>query len=155
MHTTTLDGEIFSMPNNYQVERIIGKGTYGIVAAVTDKITNMQFAVKKTKINHDKVHLSKRVLRELRILAHLNHDNITKLYDVVVPKTYSRFTHIYAVTDLMQTDLRNIISSKQRLTPGHIQYIIFQLCLALNYVHSANILHRDIKPEVRQCSSIG
>ena len=51
---------------------------------------------------------------------------------------------MYIVTDLMETDLRQIVKSEQPLTDQHIQYFIYQILRALKYIHSANVLHRDL-----------
>lgn len=53
---------------------------------------------------------------------------------------------IYIVTELMDTDLHQIIASQQHLSVKHIQYFIYQILRALKYIHSANVLHRDLKP---------
>ena len=44
----------------------------------------------------------------------------------------------------MEGDLGMIIDSNQELTDEHVRYFMFQLLSALNYIHSANILHRDL-----------
>ena len=36
------------------------------------------------------------------------------------------------------------MESKQKLSEQHIQYFVYQILLALQYVHSADILHRDL-----------
>jgi serine/threonine protein kinase len=89
-----------------------------------------------------------RVLRELSILSHLSHPNLISLKDVITPPSYEQFSDMYLVTEQMETDLRCILRSGQVLTDEHVQYILFQLLAAVNYIHSASILHRDLKPEV-------
>lgn len=46
----------------------------------------------------------------------------------------------------MDTDLYQVVRSKQQLTSDHVQYFIYQLLRGLKYIHSANVLHRDLKP---------
>ena len=50
------------------------------------------------------------------------------------------------MTELMECDLAAIIRSGQPLTDAHFQSFIYQILCGLKYVHSANVLHRDLKP---------
>lgn len=67
--------------------------------------------------------------------------------DLFRPRT-KQFDDIYFVSELMDTDLHQIIRSKQKLSDEHHQYFIYQVLRALKFIHSAKILHRDLKPGV-------
>jgi len=46
----------------------------------------------------------------------------------------------------MEADLHAIIRSGQPLTDAHFQSFLYQTLCGLKYIHSANVLHRDLKP---------
>jgi mitogen-activated protein kinase 7 len=55
-------------------------------------------------------------------------------------------THTDEIAELMECDLAAIIRSGQPLTDAHFQSFIYQILCGLKYIHSANVLHRDLKP---------
>jgi len=56
------------------------------------------------------------------------------------------FNEVYLYEELMECDLAAIIRSGQPLTDAHFQSFIYQILCGLKYIHSANVLHRDLKP---------
>lgn len=104
--------------------------------------------------NFEESILTKRALRELKILRHLNgHENVIRVLiqialflDCDINDKTSAFTELYLVEGLMEADLNQILKSGQQLTSQHYQYFLYQILRGLKWMHSANILHRDLKP---------
>jgi len=138
---------VFEVPDRYQLQYAIGQGAYGIVCSAHDTAINEKVAIKKVFniFEHDR-EFQKRILREIKILKHFDHENIICLTDLIPPRNFAQFNDVYIVTDLMETDLRQIIKSDQQLSDQHLQYFLYQILRALKYIHSANVLHRDLKP---------
>lgn len=115
--------------------------------AATDAETTNHVAIKKIARPFNTATDCKRTLREIKLLKHFDHVNVLKLHDILRP-TGSRatFDDIYIVTDLMDTDLGQLLASGQQLGEAHIQFFIYQVLCGLLHIHSANVLHRDIKP---------
>lgn len=126
--------------------KIIGKGAYGVVYSAYDRELEKEVAIKKIVKAFTHRTLAKRLLREITILKKINHENVIQLLDIQRPDNVTNFEEIYLVTDIMDTDLHNIIASNQPLTDDHIQYFLYQILCGLKYIHSAEALHRDIKP---------
>ncbi|CAH2050079.1 unnamed protein product [Thlaspi arvense] len=66
---------------------------------------------------------------------------IIALRDVVPPPLREEFSNVYIATELMDTDLRQVIMSDLSLSEEHCQIL-----RGLKYIHSANIIHGDLKP---------
>jgi serine/threonine protein kinase len=56
------------------------------------------------------------------------------------------FEAIYMYSPLYDKDLATVISSNIALSDDHIKFFVYQMLCALRYIHSASILHRDMKP---------
>ncbi|KAK7196912.1 mitogen activated protein kinase [Novymonas esmeraldas] len=143
-----LQTEICRLDDRYRLERIIGAGSYGIVIRARDtKDGNRLVAMKRVnKEIFDEVILAKRILREIKLLAHFNDDNIIGLRNILTPEDPENFEHFYIVMDIMETDLKQVLRSGQELTEAHIQFFIYQALRALHIIHSAGVIHRDITP---------
>jgi len=131
----------------YTFHREIGQGAYGTVWEASDNETGQPVAVKKVGArNFQEYMLAKRALRELKLLRHLDgNDNITAFLDADLNDPH-HFTELYLVEGLMEADLNQIIKSKQSLADQHFQYFIYQILRGLKWMHSANVIHRDLKP---------
>ena len=70
------------------------------------------------------------------------HENIIWLLNVIRAENDR---DIYLVFDYMETDLHAVIRANI-LEDIHKQYIIYQTLKCLKYMHSADVLHWDLKP---------
>ncbi|KAK0576958.1 hypothetical protein LWI29_025883 [Acer saccharum] len=137
---------LFEIDTKYVPIKPIGRGAYGIVCSSVNRETNEKVAIKKIHNAFENRVDALRTLRELKLLRHLRHENVIALKDVMMPIHRRSFKDVYLVYELMDTDLHQIIKSSQALTNDHCQYFLLQLLRGLKYLHSANILHRDLKP---------
>ncbi|KAF3940534.1 hypothetical protein ABW19_dt0207535 [Dactylella cylindrospora] len=136
----------FIVDERYTVTKELGQGAYGIVCAAQNSSTGEGIAVKKVTNVFSKKILAKRALREIKLLQHFRGMGmITCLYDMDIPKP-ENFNEVYLYEELMECDLAAIIRSGQPLTDAHFQSFIYQILCGLKYIHSANVLHRDLKP---------
>ena len=130
----------------YKFVRVLGRGSYGIVVAAESALTGVTVAVKRIERMFESVLDAKRILREIRILSKLRHENITNLLDVCCVPDFAEFTALIVVIDLMETDMCTVIRANPDMGEDHRRYFIYQILRGLKYIHSANVIHRDLKP---------
>eukprot|EP01120_Amphizonella_sp_Union-15-10_P017338 TRINITY_DN9600_c0_g1_i1.p1 TRINITY_DN9600_c0_g1~~TRINITY_DN9600_c0_g1_i1.p1 ORF type:complete len:426 (-),score=88.34 TRINITY_DN9600_c0_g1_i1:116-1393(-) len=137
------DGIDTEILKRYELLDKLGKGAYGIVWKCIDKQTNEPVALKKIFGAFQNATDAQRTFREIMFLQELSdHENIIKLLDVFKAENDR---DIYLVFAYMETDLHHVIKANI-LQEVHKRYVIYQLLKAMKYIHTGNVLHRDMKP---------
>ncbi|KAH0450438.1 hypothetical protein IEQ34_021130 [Dendrobium chrysotoxum] len=140
-------GNVFEVTSKYKPPIMpIGKGAYGIVCSAFNSETGEQVAIKKIANAFDNKIDAKRTLREIKLLRHMDHENVVAIRDIIPTPQREPFNDVYIAYELMDTDLHQIIRSNQSLSEEHCQYFLYQILRGLKYIHSASVLHRDLKP---------
>lgn len=86
---------------------------------------------------------AQRAYREIMYLQALDgHDNIIKMHHVIRAENDQ---DIYLTFEYMQADLHAVVRAGV-LEPIHTKYVVYQLLKALKFVHSAGVVHRDVRP---------
>jgi mitogen-activated protein kinase 3 len=121
-------GNLFEITPKYRTPIMpIGRGAYGIVCSVMNVETNEMVAIKKIANAFDNFMDAKRTLREIKLLRHLDHENVIAIRDVIPPPLRREFSDVYIATELMDTDLHQIIRSNQNLSEEHCQVYMITL----------------------------
>lgn len=134
-HTTSFRLADHGIAKDYDIGIVLGTGTVGEVRRATHRITGVQVAVK--------IMARGRLDAEAKILEQLDHPYVIRLVHVY----YEEHT-VYLVMELMESDLFEQVSEKQKYTEMEARYVMRRLLAALHYLHEhQQIVHRDLKPE--------
>jgi calcium-dependent protein kinase len=124
---------------NYQKIKRIGKGSYGSVYKVMKKNTNIIRAMKVMPKNFQKN--NQEILREIDIIKNLDHPNVMKIFEFLEDEK-----NYYLIEEFCDGgDLDTILNGKKVYCEFLVKFIMYQVLLAINYLHSNNIVHQDIK----------
>ena len=136
------EGEV---TNKYDVLKELGKGSYGRVYQVRNKVTGEIRACKQ--LSKSNIKNLEKFNREIDILIKTDHPNIIKLYEVF---ENSRFLYLILEECTGKELFDRIITriqSKKMYSEKEAAKIFKQMMSAIAYCHSNKICHRDLKPE--------
>ncbi|GAB5355354.1 hypothetical protein AAMO2058_000198600, partial [Amorphochlora amoebiformis] len=129
----------------YEVGKRVGKGAYGIVWKATDRKSRRTVALKKIFDAFQNSTDAQRTFREIMFLQELNmshHPNIIRLLNVLKA---DNDRDIYLVFEYMEINLHAVIRANI-LEQVHKKYILYQIIKSLKFLHSGELIHRDMKP---------
>lgn len=122
--------------SRYQIQEVIGKGSYGVVGSAVDTHTGERVAIKKINDVFEHVSDATRILREIKLLRLLRHPDIVEIKHIMLPPSRREFKDIYVVFELMESDLHQVIKANDDLTPEHYQFFLYQLLRGLKFIHT-------------------
>ncbi len=127
----------------YRIVDYIGRGGMGEVYKGEHGVLRRAVAIKILPRHKSTPEDIASFLREARVLARLDHENLVRAFDAGDDgkKRY------YLVTEYVPgTDLRKLVRAKGPLSMTQAASIVSQVARALQHAHDQGLIHRDVKP---------
>ena len=134
--------EVKDIPNKkYKILAKLGTGAYGTVYLAQNILTKTNYAMKRIDKNSEDLLMDNEIIDEINILKKLDHPDIVKIIEF-----YNTNDAYYIINDYCENGaLFNQIT--RRFSETQIAIIFKQIFSGLCYLHSNNIIHRDLKLE--------
>ncbi|ODN81971.1 hypothetical protein L202_02304 [Cryptococcus amylolentus CBS 6039] len=130
--------------SDFMIERTLGTGSFGRVHLVRSRHNGRFYAVKV--LNKEKVIRMKQVEHtnsEREMLVRVRHPFLVNLWG-----TFQDVNNLYMVMDFVAGgELFSLLRKSQRFPNSVAKFYAAEVALALDYLHSLDIIYRDLKPE--------
>ena len=126
----------------YRRGKLLGKGGFARCFVFTDLDTNHDYAGKVVqKSSLTRTRAREKLMAEIKIHRSLNHPHVVKFL-----RHFEDANNHYMIMELCPNQtLMEMVKRRKRLTEPEVRYFLYQLVLALEYLHTKNIIHRDLK----------
>jgi len=125
-------------------EQVLGSGYNGAVRLATSKERpDHKFAVKAFDFTGVPAQKRVQLESEIEVFLTMDHPHIARLVDV-----YEFDKHLDLVMECMEGgELLDRVREKKRFSEADTAFTVWQMLLALNYIHSHGMIHCDLKLE--------
>lgn len=129
----------------YRIQDVIGRGGMGVVYRARQQSEHLDrtvaLKVLAPELTKDES-FRHRFVRESRLAAELDHENIVPVYDAgqVEGRLYIAMRYVDG------TDLASLLRREHRLEPARALILLNQVARALDAAHHRGLVHRDVKP---------
>ncbi|KDR83706.1 hypothetical protein GALMADRAFT_205611 [Galerina marginata CBS 339.88] len=125
----------------YKIVSQVGEGTFGKVYKACNTISGAHVALKRIRMESERDGFPVTAMREIKLLQSLRHDNVVRLYEMMVSNG-----SVYMVFEYMDHDLTGVLSQNQFVFQDeHLKSLCHQMLAGLAYLHRKGVIHRDIK----------
>uniref|UniRef100_A0A4W5N125 Serine/threonine kinase 32A n=1 Tax=Hucho hucho TaxID=62062 RepID=A0A4W5N125_9TELE len=130
--------------DQFQILRAIGKGSFGKVCIVQKKDTKKMYAMKyMNKLKCVERNEVRNVFKEMQIMRNLEHPFLVNFW-----YSFQDEEDMFMVVDLLLGgDLRYHLQQNVHFSESTVKLYVCEIALALGYLRSKRIIHRDIKPD--------
>ncbi|GBE78410.1 kinase [Sparassis latifolia] len=140
-----LAGSSANVSIRWQQGRFIGAGSFGSVYVAVNLDTGSLMAVKEIRFQEiaGLSNLYSQIKDELSVMEMLHHPNVVEYYGIEVHRD-----KVYIFEEYCQGgSLADLLEHGRIEDEGIIQIYTLQMVEGLAYLHSQNVVHRDIKPD--------
>ncbi|XP_064477522.1 serine/threonine-protein kinase Nek8-like isoform X2 [Ornithodoros turicata] len=131
--------------NKYEKVRIVGRGSSGTVHLCCEKATKKCVIIKEIPVAEMTEEERESSLTEAKVLAMLDHTNIIAYYDNFLEDKSMVIVMEYAPGGTLYDHIK--ARGKALFQEEEVLSYFAQILLALEHVHSRQILHRDLKTQ--------
>jgi serum/glucocorticoid-regulated kinase 2 len=130
--------------DHFSTLSVIGKGSYAKVLLVRKNDTKQLYAMKVLKKeNVEKKNQEKHVKVERAILSEIDHPFVIKFKG-----SFQNDKKLFFILEYCPGgELFNLLAKKRRFSEDQTRFYAAQIVLAIEHLHSMDIVYRDLKPE--------
>jgi hypothetical protein len=126
--------------DDFEYMCMLGRGGFGSVHLLWENATEKEYAIKAIPRKRGSA-IPKMIQREFIILQQIQHANVVSFKCCIINKAM-----IYLVMSYVRGGNLKQIVERNKPDLKHLTLWFAELVLALNYIHSLGIIHRDVKP---------
>ncbi|MEJ7809493.1 MAG: serine/threonine-protein kinase [Gemmatimonadaceae bacterium] len=137
------------LAEEYLIERELGRGGAATVYLAHDRKHDRAVAIKVLLPALAAGIDAERFLREIKVLASLQHPNILPLFDSgrVAASPYGAWALYYVMPRVDGESLRSRLDRRRKLPLADALRITREVADGLHHAHTHDIVHRDVKPD--------
>ena len=128
---------------DYEYSNLFERSDFGDLHQCEQRFTGNKVLIRCFDDVCEDIVKGKEVLRDLILLKSLQHPCILNVVDVIsLPAS-----PLYIVYEYAQADLERVFKSVMYFEMIHVQALMYNMLVAMKYIHSASVIHGKLKPD--------